>query len=100
MNVRLAQTSATEAALPEGRERGVTPRVVIICLLLALLLGYLIPVVDYKLFNTFLGATHLPTGAIGALLMLVLVVNPLLRLISIFGCYSKVWLAIFTPAPG
>lgn len=63
----------------DARERGVTPRVVALCLVLAVLLGYLVPVIDYKLFNTFLGATHLPPGAIGVLLLLVLVVNPLLR---------------------
>lgn len=45
-------------------------------------LGYILPIIDFKLFNTFLGATHLPPGAIGALLILVLVINPLLRLVS------------------
>lgn len=66
----------------DRRERGVTWRVVALCLGLALVLGYVIPVIDFKLFNTFLGATHLPPGAVGALLVLVLVVNPLLRLVS------------------
>jgi hypothetical protein len=72
----LSLNSATSA------ERGVTPRVVVLCLGLAVLLGYIIPIIDYKIFNTFLGATHLPPGAVGALLVLVLVVNPLLRVVS------------------
>ncbi|MGI8756704.1 MAG: DUF6785 family protein [Acidimicrobiales bacterium] len=61
------------------RESGVTPRVVALCLALAVVFGYALPVIDYKLSNTFLGAAHLPPGAIGVLLALVLVVNPLLR---------------------
>ena len=69
--------------LPElkGREGGVTLRVVILCLTLAVVFGYALPVIDYKLYNTFLGGSHLPAGAIGVLLALVLVVNPLLRLL-------------------
>ncbi len=64
------------------QDRGVTPRVVVLCLAIAVFLGYVIPVVDYKFFNTFLGATHFPPGAIATLLILLLVINPLLRLIS------------------
>lgn len=64
-------------------------RVVVLCLLLAAMFGYLLPVIDYKLYNTFLGATHLPPGAIGVLLLLVLVVNPLLRLISKKWAFSR-----------
>jgi hypothetical protein len=60
----------------------VTLRVAVLCLGLAAFFGYVIPIIDFKLFNTFLGATHLPPGAIAALLVLLLVVNPLLRLIS------------------
>ena len=66
---------------PTGREGGVTLRVVLLCLTLAVVFGYALPVIDYKLFNTFLGGSHLPAGAIGVLLILVLVVNPLLRLL-------------------
>jgi hypothetical protein len=44
--------------------------------------GLCTSVVDYKLRNTFLGGAHLPPGAVGVLLALVLVVNPLLRLLS------------------
>ena len=65
-----------------ARERGISFRVVVICLALAFVLGYLLPVIDFKLLNTFLGGTHLPPGAIGALLILVLLVNPLVRAIS------------------
>ncbi len=64
---------------PKGREGGVTFRVVALCLTLAVIFGYALPVIDYKLYNTFLGGSHLPAGAIGVLLVLVLVVNPLLR---------------------
>ena len=64
-----------------GREGGVTFRVVALCLVLAVVLGYALPVIDYKLNNTFLGGSHLPPGAVGVLLILVLVINPLLRLL-------------------
>ncbi len=83
------QTTDTTFSLPEiiraepsPRFRGVTPRVVVLSLLLAAALGYILPVVDYKLRNTFLGGAHLPPGAIGVLLVLVVGINPLLRLLS------------------
>lgn len=63
-------------------DRGVTPRVVILCLLLAAVFGILIPIIDVRMANTYLGATHLPPGAIGVLLGVVLVVNPLLNRLS------------------
>lgn len=66
----------------DRRQRGVTTRVVVLCLALAFLLGYIIPVIDFKLSNTFLGAQHLPPGAVGALFVLVVVVHPLLKLVS------------------
>ena len=62
--------------------RGVTGRVVVLCLALAGLLGYVIPIIDVKLANTFLGAAHLPPGAVAVLLILLLVINPLVRLLS------------------
>jgi hypothetical protein len=68
---------------PSAQEKpchGVTRRVVLLSLLLAAIFGYAIPVIDYKLSNTFLGGMHLPPGAVGVLLILVLVINPLLRL--------------------
>jgi hypothetical protein len=63
--------------------------VILVCLTLAVLFGYTIPVVDYKFSNTFLGATHLPPGAIAALLAMVLAVNPLLRLLSGPAAFSR-----------
>ena len=66
---------------PKGREGGVTFRVVALCLTLAVVFGYALPVIDYKINNTFLGGSHLPAGAVGVLLLLVLVINPLLRLL-------------------
>ncbi len=80
-------TGAPAATSP--RDGGVTFRVVIICLGLAVLFGYVIPIVDFKLFNTFLGATHLPPGAIAALLVLLLVVNPILGLVSKAWRFSR-----------
>jgi hypothetical protein len=82
-------TASETITAPSPRDRGVTLRVVVLCLGLAFLLGYAIPVIDYKLFNTFLGATHFPPGAIGALLVLVLIVNPLLRMVSKKLAFSR-----------
>jgi hypothetical protein len=62
--------------------RGVTPRVVVLSLLLAAAFGYVLPIIDVRLSNTYLGASHLPPGAIGVLLGMLLVVNPLLKLLS------------------
>lgn len=47
-----------------AREGGVTRRVVFLCLGLAVFFGYIIPVIDLKLQNTYLGAQHLPSGAV------------------------------------
>lgn len=77
-----SQTSRSDPPPPPVADRGVTPRVVLFSLLLACVLGYVIPVIDYKYMNTFLGATHLPPGAIGTVLVLVLLINPLLGLLS------------------
>ena len=65
-----------------ARSGGVTFRVVCLCLALAVLFGYMIPIIDVKLKNTFLGAAHLPPGAIAVLLFVLLFLNPLLRLMS------------------
>ena len=78
-----------EAEASTSRGRGVTPRVVILSLMLAVVFGYLLPVIDYKLNNTFLGGAHLPPGAVGVLLILVLVVNPLMRLVSQKLAFSR-----------
>jgi len=66
----------------EMSERGVTFRVVILSVLLAVLFGYIIPYIDVYFSDTYLGAAHLPPGAIGALLILLLVINPLLKVLS------------------
>ena len=70
-------------------DRGVTPRVVILALLLGVLFGYVNPTVDFRFFNSYLGGSHLPAGAVGTLLVLLLVVNPLLRLISKRLAFSR-----------
>ncbi|BCM89723.1 hypothetical protein IAD21_01570 [Abditibacteriota bacterium] len=84
--MKAAQSSpiVVEPALETASEYspGVTFRVVVLSLLIAVFFAWAIPVIDYRFFNTFLGATHLPPGAVGALLVLMLVVNPLLRLVS------------------
>ena len=64
------------------KDPGVTRRVVVLCLILAAFFGTFMPVIDYKFLNTFLGGSHLPPGAVGALLILVLILNPLIGLIS------------------
>ena len=61
---------------------GLTMRAVLLSLGLAFFFGYIIPIVDMKMRNTFLGATHLPPGAVAVLVILLLTVNPLLTLIS------------------
>lgn len=78
----LDESTLDEAPVESGAARGVTARVAVLSLLLAALFGYIIPIVDFKLTNTFLGSAHLPVGAVGVLLLLLLVVNPLLRLAS------------------
>ncbi|MBV9868779.1 MAG: hypothetical protein JO316_25760 [Abitibacteriaceae bacterium] len=57
---------------------GVTRRVVVLALALAVLFGYIIPIIDIKLRNTYLGGTQLPAGGLAVLLILLLIVNPVL----------------------
>jgi hypothetical protein len=81
-----------EESTPEGKEvglKGVTLRVTLLSILLAAMFGYVIPIIDYKFNNTFLGAAHLPVGAVGVLLLLLLVVNPLLRLLARSLAFSR-----------
>ncbi|MBV9866556.1 MAG: hypothetical protein JO316_14475 [Abitibacteriaceae bacterium] len=73
---------------PVASSRGVTFRVVVLCLLLGVVFGYIIPIADYKFSNTFLGATHLSPGALGVVLILCLVVNPILGLLSRKGIHG------------
>ena len=61
---------------------GVTLRVILLSLGLALFFGLVIPIIDTKMSNTPLGAQHLPIGAVGVLLLTLLLVNPVLRLVS------------------
>ncbi len=79
----------TEVARENAHGRGVTPRVVAFCLALAFGCGYVIPVIDHKLGNTFLGAQHLPPGAIAVLLVFLLVINPVLRVLSQRSTFSR-----------
>jgi hypothetical protein len=72
----------TQENRSEMPQRAVTVRVVVLSLLLAVLFGYIIPYIDVYFSDTFLGAAHLPPGAVGALLILLLVVNPLLKVLS------------------
>ncbi|HEX8550004.1 MAG TPA: DUF6785 family protein [Abditibacteriaceae bacterium] len=67
----------------------ISARVVLLCLALAVFFGYVIPIVDVKLSNTFMGAQHLPPSAVGVLLVLLLVMNPLLRLLSKRFAFSR-----------
>jgi hypothetical protein len=62
--------------------QGVTWRAVVLSLLLAGAFGFVIPIVDYRFNNTFIGAAHLPPGAIAALLLILLVINPLLKVLA------------------
>jgi len=73
----------------EKPERSITLRVVLLSVLLAAFFGYVEPIIDLKLSNTFLGATHFPPGAIGVLLLLVLVVNPVLSLVKKRFAFSR-----------
>ena len=81
----LSSESLREADMHQAENEfgpGVTARVVALSLFLALLFAWIIPVVDYKFFNTFLGATHLPPGALGTLLIFLLIVNPILNYVT------------------
>jgi len=60
----------------------VSPRALAIGLALSVLCGLLIPYLDHYIQGTFVGGQHLPPGAVFVLMVLVLVVNPLLRLLS------------------
>jgi hypothetical protein len=68
---------------------GVTARTVLVSLFLAALFGYCIPIVDFQMSNTFLGAMHMPAAALAALLVLLLVVNPLLNRVAKHGRFSR-----------
>ncbi|PQV63891.1 hypothetical protein B1R32_10898 [Abditibacterium utsteinense] len=71
--------SPLESALPATP---ISARAALLSVALAFFFGTVIPIVDMKMRATFLGATHLPPGAIASLLVLLLIVNPLLHAIS------------------
>jgi hypothetical protein len=56
-----------------------TTRSVVLALILAALFGVIIPINDYQFNNTYLGAAHLPPGAV-AVLLLLLAFQPILAL--------------------
>jgi hypothetical protein len=80
-------SSRNEAA--ERESRGVTPRVVLICLALAVAFGYVIPIIDVKMKNTFLGAQHFPPAAVAVLLIFLLIINPVMKLLSRRGGFTR-----------
>lgn len=80
--VASASASSSSFAASDKRNNGVTFRVVLISLFLAAFFGYIIPLIDLGLANTFLGAAHFPPGSVAVLLVLVLAANPLMRLSS------------------
>jgi len=82
-----AHAAATTGAAEPGR---ISARCIAVGLLLSVVFSLIIPYVDVFLSNTFLGAQHLPPGAVFALLFLVLVVNPLLKLLSPRLPFSRV----------
>jgi hypothetical protein len=74
--------ASLEISAPNSKTGGVTVRATLLSLMLAAFFGYVIPIVDFKCSNTFLGAMHMPAGAVAVLMALLLIVNPLLRLVS------------------
>lgn len=68
---------------------GVTVRVVLFSLFLAALFGYCIPIVDFQMSNTFLGAMHMPAAALATLMALTLIINPLLGRFSERAKFSR-----------
>lgn len=77
-----------------SRRGGVTPRVVFFSLLAAVFFGYINPIIDAKLANTFLGAQHLPPGAVGVLLVILLIVNPFTRYAAARLAFSVAMLGV------
>lgn len=75
----------TENVTLAGEEvRGLTRRSIVVSLMLAAFFGVIIPIIDLKLNNTYLGSQHFAPGAVGTLLVLV-GLNPLLR------CVNRRW---------
>ena len=76
----LSPEQATQEMLAEKGH--ISARSVLVGLLFSIIFSFIIPYVDVFLSDTFLGAQHLPPGAVFALLFLVLLVNPVLKLIG------------------
>jgi hypothetical protein len=79
---------------------GVTRRVVLFSLLAAAFFGFINPIIDAKLANTFLGAQHLPPGAVGVLLVVLLVVNPFTRYAAARVAFSMVMAGVALACAG
>lgn len=93
-----AETSASSEADVPSLRQGAAPsehsglrlgRAAFISVLCAIFFGLLSPIIDFKLGNTPLGSQHMAPGAIGALLLLVLVANPLLGRLNRFWRLSR-----------
>ena len=76
-------------AKPAGPPGPVTARALITGGVLSLACGLFVPYLDHYLGGTFLGAQHLPPGAIFVLMVMTLVVNPVLSRISPRFAYSR-----------
>jgi hypothetical protein len=86
---------ASERPANAAERPSISWRAALLSLALAVFFGYVIPIIDMKMRNTFLGATHFPPGAIAVLLVLLLVVNPVLH--SLAKTPSKLaLLSVFT----
>lgn len=92
-DVQSPKSSTSSTARPREGEtliaKRLTWRVAVLCFGFAALLGFLIPIIDFKYNNTYLGSQHFAPGAIGALLLLVLVLNPLLGLLNRRWCLTR-----------
>ena len=73
------RVASSETVTGNDQHGGVTARVFAFSLLLALFFGYVNPIIDAKLANTFLGAQHLPPGSVGVLIVVLLFINPMTR---------------------
>jgi hypothetical protein len=74
---RAAFSQTAEPPEEHQAPRAVTWRVVLLSLALAAFFGYIEPLIDLGLSNTYLGATHFPPGALGVLLLLLVLNLPL-----------------------
>ena len=73
------RVDSSETVIGNDQHGGVTARLFAFSLLLALFFGYVNPIIDAKLANTYLGAQHLPLGTVGVLIVGLLFINPMTR---------------------